>query len=408
MRILISGTTYAPSLNGQAIFTVNLAEGLAARGHEVTVVFPSDQSYAYRSLRNGVHLEHVRSIDLTRIHPNVRVPIPSARAISKIFDSSRPEVVHIQDHYPPSGLMQREAKKRDIWLMGSNHFMPENLAPYIPGLSMIKPLFNWLLWKWMLHTYNETELVTAQSRAAAALIRAQGLRPPIFSVSCGIDLRRFHPDATIDRVACRARHGLDPKRTIFLFVGRVDGEKRVDLLLRAMTRLHRDDIQLAVAGQGAAAKEFRALAKSLKLGDRVHFTGFIPNEELHILLNSVDVFTMPSAAELLSIASLEAMACGRPLLVADAVALPELVTQGVNGYLFKPGDAADAAHYMELLADHPERWADMGRASFERAQDHSLAKTIERYEGYYGERIKENREQRIVSREWEIGNGNRK
>ena len=104
-----------------------------------------------------------------------------------------------------------------------------------------------------------------------------------------------------------------------------------------------------------------------------------------MLLNSVDIFTMPSAAELLSIASLEAMACGRPLLVADAVALPELVSQGVNGYLFKPGDPADAARCMELLADHPEQWAAMGQASYERAQEHSLDKTIERYEGYYRE-----------------------
>jgi 1,2-diacylglycerol 3-alpha-glucosyltransferase len=385
MRILISGTTYAPSMNGQAIFTVNLAEGLAARGHEVTVVYPSEQKQPYRSVRNGVHLEHVRAVHLWRIHPNVRVPNASPKDISDIFDRSRPEIVHIQDHYPPAGRMLYEAKRRGIRVMGSNHFMPENLAPYMPGLRIIKPFFNWLLWKWMLQTYNQTELVTAQSRAAVQLVRAQGLRPPVFSVSCGIDLHRFHPDAKTDRAACRARHGLDPKRTIFLFVGRVDGEKRVDLLLRAMARLHRDDIQLAVAGQGAAAHEFQELAKSLKLGERARFTGYIPNEELHVLLNSVDIFTMPSAAELLSIASLEAMACGRPLLVANAVALPELVTQGVNGYLFKPGDAADAAHYMELLADHPEQWPAMGRASLERAQDHSLERTIDRYEGYYRE-----------------------
>ncbi len=385
MRILISGSTYSPSMNGQAIFTVNLAEGLAARGHDVTVVYPTAQKQPHQSVRNGVKLEHVRSLHASLIHPTVWIPMPSGRDIARIFDATRPEIVHIQDHYPPSGRMLQEAKKRGIHIIGSNHFMPENLAPYIPGLRSIKPLFNWLLWKWMLQTYNQTELVTAQSKAAAALVRGQGLRPPVVSVSCGIDLKRFHPDPATDRAACRLRHGLDPKRKIFLFVGRVDGEKRVDLLLRAVRLLDRDDIQLAVAGQGAASREFQALAKSLNLGERAHFTGFIPNEELHVLLNSVDIFTMPSAAELLSIASLEAMACGRPLLVADAVALPELVTQGVNGYLFKPGDPADAARCMELLADHPEQWAAMGQASYERAQEHSLDKTIERYEGYYRE-----------------------
>jgi len=92
---------------------------------------------------------------------------------------------------------------------------------------------------------------------------------------------------------------------------------------------------------------------------------------------------MPSDAELLSIASLEAMACGRPMLLADAVALPELVTPGVNGYLFKRGDADDAAHYMELLADQPERWKEMGKASHDRAQIHSLENTVQRYEELY-------------------------
>ena len=157
-------------------------------------------------------------------------------------------------------------------------------------------------------------------------------------------------------------------------MGRVDKDKRVDVLLRAMARLERDDIQLGVAGHGGASEYYEALARTLNLGQRVRFTGFIPNEDLHVLLNSVDIFTMPSDAELLSIASLEAMACGRPMLLADAVALPELVTPGVNGYLFKKGDPEDAAHYMELLADQRERWKEMGKASFERAQVHSLRK----------------------------------
>ncbi len=387
MRILISGTTYWPSLNGQAIFTVNLAERLAAHGHQVTVAYSSDRSKPYRTSRNGVELEHLRSLEMSIIHPNVWLPNPSKRDVAQVFDRVQPDVLHIQDHYPPAGKFLGEAKRRGVRIIGTNHFMPENVAPYVPVLGKIKPVFNRIAWWWVLAIYNQAQVVTAQSRAAAELVRAQGLRPPVFAVSCGLDLRRFHPDPTVDRAACRIRYGLDPKRKIFLFVGRVDAEKRVDVLLRAMKRLKRDDIQLAVAGQGAAAKDWQALARSLGLGDRVRFTGFIPNEDLHVLLNSVDVFTMPSEAELLSIASLEAMACGRPMLLANAVALPELVTQGVNGYLFKPGDAADAAHYMELLADSPERWAEMGRASFERAQEHGLEKTVARYEAMYDLRL---------------------
>jgi 1,2-diacylglycerol 3-alpha-glucosyltransferase len=380
----MSGTTYWPSMNGQAIFTVNLAEGLAARGHQVTVAYPSDRREPYQTLRNGVRLEHLRSFQLLpSIHPDAWVAQPRERDLGRMMEAVRPDVLHIQDHYPPSGAMLRQARRHGVRIVGTNHFMPENIAPYAPVLRAIKPVFRWIAWSWVLNIYNHAQVVTAQSKAAAALIRAAGLRPPVYPVSCGIDLKRFHPDPTIDRVSCLRRHGLDPAKTIFLFVGRVDAEKRVDVLLRAMKELRRDNVQLAVAGQGAAVRDLQALAKDLRLGDHVRFTGFIPNEELHVLLNSVAVFTMPSEAELLSIASLEAMACGRPLLLANAVALPELVAPDVNGYLFEPGDPVDAARCMELLVDHPERWAEMGRASVERARPHSLERTISRYEELY-------------------------
>jgi 1,2-diacylglycerol 3-alpha-glucosyltransferase len=157
----------------------------------------------------------------------------------------------------------------------------------------------------------------------------------------------------------------------------------LDVLLNAMRLLDRNDIQLVIAGHGAARNTLEIFTKELGLGERVHFTGFIPHEDLPGLLNSVDVFTMPSEAELLSIASLEAMACGRPMLLANAVALPELVDDGVNGYLFKAGDVTDAAMCITLLADQPERWAEMGAASLRKARFHGFENTMRKYEMIY-------------------------
>jgi 1,2-diacylglycerol 3-alpha-glucosyltransferase len=77
------------------------------------------------------------------------------------------------------------------------------------------------------------------------------------------------------------------------------------------------------------------------------------------------------------------MACSRPVLAAQAVALPELVSDGVNGLLFKPGQVADAARCMAWLADHPGRWSDMGAASLEKARSHSLDNIVHQYELLY-------------------------
>ena len=383
MRILMKSGTYFPALNGEAIFTTSLAEGLAKLGHDVLVVFPSLSGQPHQSVANGVRLLALRSVVTNLIRPGTPIPLYLHREIREIIDDFQPEIVHIQDHFLPARQITLEAQKRGLKLIGTNHFMPENFAPYIPGSSLFHSFYNRVLWLWVLEVYNRFAAVTTQSKKAAEIILTQRLRPPVFPISCGVDLGRFHPDPTTDRLACRTRYGIDPNRIVFLYVGRVDREKRVDVLVRAMQRLHRDDIQLVVAGHGSASGELQSLANSLGLGNRVRFTGFVANEDLPVLLNSVDIFTMPSEAELLSIASLEAMASGRPLLLANAVALPELVSQGENGYLFKPGDVDDAAHYMNLLADQRERWSGMGAVSLEKAQCHSLDTTVRRYEMLY-------------------------
>jgi 1,2-diacylglycerol 3-alpha-glucosyltransferase len=383
MRILIAGVTYYPAPNGQARATVNLAEGLARLGHDVMMMLPSDRKAAYSEERNGVLMRGLKSINLKIWHPDAYYsPFPN-RSIRALFDEFRPEIVHIQDHYPLTRYVAITARRRGIKVVGSNHFMPENLAPYLPGYTQLKPAYDWILWHWLLETYNRLDAVVAPSETAADMLRAQGIRAPVFPISGGISLERFYPDSSVDRKICRERYGLDPSRKIFFFVGRIDEEKRLDVILRALRRLNRDDIQFCVAGHGAALGKLKRLAQELQLGDLVHFTGFVPNEDLPCLINSLDVFVMPSEAELLSIASLEAMACGCPILAANAVALPELVTDGVNGYLFRPGDDADAVRCMEKLADHPELWAEMGAVSIERAQPHGLEAILKRNEALY-------------------------
>ncbi len=383
VKILISGTTYAPALNGQAIFTTTLAENLALRGHEVLVFTPMANGQPSKIMRNQVQVVSLPSISMQWVHNQAYFSIFVQRALKKVLGSFHPEIVHIQDPFPLNTELLGLVRERGIGLVGTNHFMPQNLSPYVPGVSHFRPLFNRLMWRWAMGTYNRLDVMTAQSLSSVHLLKENGLRAPAFQVSCGLDTGRFHPDPSLERAACRKKYGVDTQKKVFLFVGRVDREKRIDVLLRAMQQVKRDDIQFVVAGDGAASAHLKALAEKLHLGERVHFTGFVPNEDLPNLLNRVDVFTMPSEAELLSIATLEAMACARPLLLADAVALPELVEVGVNGYLFKPGDPLDAARWIEHLAEIPERWAEMGRKSRQKAETHSLENTVRQYETIY-------------------------
>ncbi len=389
MHIMIVSSTYYPEMNGQAVFTTNLAEGLAMRGHSVMVVLDSHHIKSSQQLINGVLLAEIRSISLNFLHAGVYFsPLPN-RILRRLFTTFQPEVVHIQDHFPTCQVALNLARKHGIKTVGSNHFIPENVAPYIPLLPRAKPAFDWIMWQWMLSAYRRVDVITAQSAAAADIIRRQGIKLPVLPVSCGIDLQRFYPNPDFSRSQYCQRYGLDENKKIFLFLGRVDGEKRVDLLLRAMHLLEGEDIQLAIAGQGSEEHYLKQLSVRLGLADRVRFTGFIPFEDVPGLLNSSDVFVMPSEAELLSISTLEAMACGRPVILADALALPELVRDGENGYLFKAGDVADLVRLIRFMADHPERWREMGVVSREISRLHSLEDTIHKFESLYTQLISE-------------------
>jgi glycosyltransferase involved in cell wall biosynthesis len=383
MRILIVASSNYIAFHGQAIFTINLAEGLARNGNEVMVAVGSDRAQPYREQINGVQLEAVRALSLKIIHPDSYLPLFPSFVAGRILDAFRPDIVHIQDHYPLGRAMVFAARRRGIKLVGTNHFMPDNLAPYVPLVSRIKPFYNWVLWHWMREVYDRLDAVAGPSRTAAEMLKKVGVKPPVSSISCGVNTNLFHLDPSVDRLAWRTCYGIDPIRKVFFFVGRVDREKRLDVIIRAIRLLDRDDIQLVIAGNGAAKVNLMALVQELGLKQKVHFTGFIPNTDLPSVLNSIDIFTMPSEAELLSIASLQAMACARPMLVADAVALPELVTANGNGLLFRPGDVDDAARCMTVLVDHPERWSAMGAASLERVQAHSLENIVHRYEQLY-------------------------
>jgi len=386
MRILIATQNYFQPNNGQAVFARNLAEGLVAEGHSVLVLAPSERSRAYEEVHGGLQVQAVSSRSLAPFYADVFVtPRPRAE-VERALGAFRPDIVHIQDHFPLCRSVVEVAAEQGLPLVGTNHFLPENIIPFVPVLSRSARTRAWMerfMWRQVLSVFDRLALASAPTETAAAILRRQGIRIPVEAISCGVDLRAFHPDPAVDRPAMRRRYGLDGDHAVFFFVGRVDREKRLDVLLDALPLLDRRDVQLAIAGRGRDLESLQLQARRLSLGDRVVFAGFVPEEDLNPLLNSVDIFAMPSEAELQSIATLEAMAAGRPVLAADARALPELVEEGVNGTLFRAGDAAQAAARMAWLLDERRRWEEMGRASLARVQSHSLPNTVRRYQDFY-------------------------
>src|SRR6266511_1048850 len=346
MRILIVTQTYSYG-NGQASFTIHLAEGMVQQGHQVMVITPSTRMKYYSIRQNGVLVEKVAALHMSVLHPTIYItPFPAYR-VKQLLREFQPDVVHIQDHYFLCSAAVNEARRLQIPLIGTNHFLPENLLPFFRKHPTVQYLFTIPLWQMMLAVFNKLDLATVPSKTPARILQDQQIRIP------------------------------------FLYVGRLDGEKGLDTLVEAISLLPRDDFQLAIIGYGLYGQSLEKQVQALGLEGRVVFIGFGEPEYLPAIYNSTDIFVMPSPEELQSIATLEAMACGKPILAANGRALPELVEAGVNGYLFQPIQPEDAARKMNQLMEEREKWSAMGQASFERSQAHSLQNTITHYEEQY-------------------------
>jgi 1,2-diacylglycerol 3-alpha-glucosyltransferase len=382
MRVLIVTQTYSYG-NGQASFTIHLAEKMAQRGHQVLVIAPSEGMKSYSICQNDVRVEKVAALHMSVLHPTIYItPFPDSR-VKQLLREFQPDVVHIQDHYFLCSAAVNEARRLGIPLIGTNHFLPENLLPFFRKFPSVQYLFTLPLWKMMLAVFNKLDVAITPSRTATRILQDQEIQIPVRTISNGVDTNRFRLDPEIDRLSIRQTYNLSPDQTLFLYVGRLDGEKGLDTLLEAISLVARDDFQLAIVGRGLYRQWLEKQAQELGLERRVVFIGFVGPDQLPALYNSADIFVMPSPEELQSIATLEAMACGKPVLAANGRALPELVEPGVNGYLFQPAQAEDAARRMNQLIEEREKWSAMGQASFERSQEHSLQNTITHYEEQY-------------------------
>ncbi|ASU82400.1 glucosyl transferase [Nocardiopsis gilva YIM 90087] len=396
LRVLIGTDTYPPDVNGAAFFTARLAHGLAERGVNVHVLCPSPDGPPRVTERDGVVEHRLRSMS-SLVHESVRLSLPLGVPghIDRLLQRLRPDVIHIQNHFILGRLLISAGRRHGIPVVATNHFMPENLFNYMYIPPALRNAIGTFAWRDFARVLADVEHVTTPTRTAAQLLLDQGYRRPVEAVSCGIDLSRFHPfgdkpSGSRDRRRWTSKRDLRahlgvPDQPTYLFVGRLDEEKHIEDLISALPQVTVEGAQLVLVGTGAQRPRLEKLAETEGVADRVHFLGFVDDADLPLAYRAADVFAIASVAELQSIATLEAMSSGLPVVAADAMALPQLVDIGHNGYLYEPGSSSDLAKYLsEILASDDER-VRMGHASREMAARHDHQRSLDRFEAIYAE-----------------------
>jgi N-acetyl-alpha-D-glucosaminyl L-malate synthase BshA len=364
------------SVGGSGIIATELGKALASRGHHVHVL-SSDTPARLGDYQPGLWFHRVE----VPSYPLFREPQYLLSLANKIVQVSRNEhldIVHAHYAIPhataaylarqilasggPNGVPRviTTLHGTDITLLGADRSYTETVAFCIQQSDGVTAVSESL----KTDTYRELG-VTRDIRVI-----------PNF-IDCGTNRRRD---------GAPLRHCLAPAgQKVLIHVSNFRPVKRIKAAIEVFARVRRKvPSRLVMVGDGPDFAEASQLARTLGLADDVEFVG--EQDQVVPLLSAADVFLLPSAQESFGLAALEAMSCEVPVVASRVGGLPELVEDGVNGYLHQPDDLEGmAASTLKLLTDEGlhRRAAEAARtAARERYCD---SKIVPVYEAYYRE-----------------------
>jgi len=387
MKILIASDLYWPIINGVSTFTRSLAKGLAARGHEVLVIAPSQTGKKYKEVDGNYSIARVATVTFP-FYQNYRIALSPYSEVKKIIKEFNPDIIHIQSFLMIGQAVVRYSQKYDIPIVSTNHAMPENLIDNLKMLAPVSRPINFVMKKYIVRFNLKTDYFTMPTQSAINMfgITKNKLGVPIEAVSNGIDLSRFSVgEASSDLLS---KFKISKDKPVITFVGRVDAEKHLSVLVRAFARVvAKKDAHLLIVGSGTDVDNLKSLAHELKVSDKISFTGRVSDDEIVELHKVGTVFCMPSPAELQSIVMLEAMASGQPVVAVDAGPLKELCQDKRNGYLCEPDNDIEIAVALLKIISNPALRNSMSKESLAIAETHNINKTLERFEAIYSSLI---------------------
>lgn len=385
MRISQICQSYPPMISGAALFVWQLTQALVRRGHRLLVITASDRSRAYTEHKDGVIVLRLPS------YPNLlregqRFMIWPMGAIRCALRDFQPDVLHTHDSLAAGLAGIRAARSLGIPVVMTTHQLPSFVSAYLPPLASLRRFTETALWSYAQWLSPQCQIVIAPSAWSARLMRERG-QCDAMVIGNGVATEVFTSQSVSPGEASGLyrKYGLEPDVPIILHVGRLDIDKRVDLVVRAVAlAMESVKAQLVVVGGGRQRGAVVKLCHKLGISQRAHFLGYVLHSgDLPGLYRLADVFITASEIETLGLVVLEAMASGLPVVAAQAGALPEIVIDGYNGFLAPPGDVRTMAERLVWLLGDLQRAKTMGQAGQAKAGGHSFTSTVQAHEHLY-------------------------
>jgi phosphatidylinositol alpha 1,6-mannosyltransferase len=339
LRIALFSGNYNYVRDGANQALNRLAEYLLRQGAQVRAYSPTVAKPAFKATGDVVS---VPSVPIP-LRPEYRLPIALTSRVRRDLAEYRPNIVHIASPDIVAHRAVTWARRHDVAAIASIHTRFETYLAYY-HLQMLEPTARAI----MRRLYRRCDAIVAPAESMAAVLRAQRMNRDISIWTRGVDREQFHPGRR--DMEWRRGLGIDDQTLVVAFLGRLVMEKGLEVFADAVDALAEKEVkhQVLVIGDGPARSWFeQRLPQAIFIGQQV-------GDDLARSVASSDVFLNPSITETFGNVTLEAMACGLPVVAAVATGATSLVRDGETGTLVEPSDDYGFAEAIERYANDPE------------------------------------------------------
>ncbi|PKQ00207.1 MAG: glycosyl transferase family 1 [Alphaproteobacteria bacterium HGW-Alphaproteobacteria-13] len=338
LRIALFSGNYNMTVDGANKALNRLVGYLLAQGAAVRVYSPTvaDPDFAPTG-----DLVSVPSMAIPG-RPEYRIPLSLSRRVQEDMAQFAPNILHISSPDRVSRQAAAWARSRHMPVACSVHTRFETYFRYY-NLSFLEPL----VVAWLRRLYRRCDALIAPSESFAQVLREQRMNYDIGIWTRGVERDVFHPGRR--DASWRQSWGIADGEPVIAFLGRLVMEKGLDVFADTIDVLQRRGVphRVVVIGEGPAGEWFESRLPQAK------FVGFQGGENLARALASCDMLFNPSVTETFGNVTLEAMACGLPVVAARATGSASIVKHGVTGYLVPPGSISNFADDLELYCRDP-------------------------------------------------------
>lgn len=357
MKIAYFTDSYYPMLNGVTVSIEHFTEELRKKNHKVYIFSPEIPGYS--DTRKDVY--RFSSFRVTNSEPQVRVPRVLPHEVIREISQMDFDIVHAHGNGFFSLLGYQVAKMKGVPYVATFHTEFTQYTHYFLNGKVIKPKMVERIFKVLGNLCDYA--ITPSEKMKDALI-TYGVSKPITVVPNFIHLTRFKDAKSTGFL--RKQFAIPHDAPLLLTVGRMGYEKNFPFLLRAFEKLVQKErtAHLVLIGHGVELETFIALAKKLRISDRVHFTGKIESQDMPKMYKEADLFVFPSKTETQGMVVLEAAAARLPIIVGTDKAYIGMVDHNENGFVV-PYTYDAFVEAMSTLINNPELRKEFGKRSEE-------------------------------------------